>query len=116
MITPFLRSSLSLSLLSSQNHETPITSPTASKIDTVLETMTTLSFLGVGTAVSCIPFLALLHFTSYETFALPNANQITSVCINAGLSFAFDLLFALAIFMTSPVVVSISAALVIPLR
>ena len=30
-------------------------------------------------------------------------------------SFTFDLLFALAIFMTSPVVVSISAALVIPL-
>jgi len=98
-----------------KNHETPITSPSASKIDTVLETMTTLSFIGVGTAVSCIPFLAILDFTSYETFALPNSAQIASVCINAALSFTFDLLFALAIFMTSPVVVSISAALVIPL-
>lgn len=74
------------------------------------------SMIGLGTLIFCIPLLALLHFSGYETFELPeNSQQTTRLFINASLSFTFDLLFALAIFLTSPVVVSISAALVIPL-
>ena len=69
-----------------KNHGTPITSSSASKLDTVVETMTTLAFLGLGTAFSCIPCLAVLHFTGYETFELPdNIPTLTNVCINAGL-------------------------------
>ncbi|GMH89934.1 hypothetical protein TrST_g13444 [Triparma strigata] len=99
-----------------KNIGTKITSSDASKFDTVMETMMTLSMIGVGTLIFCIPLLALLHYSGYEPFELPeNAEQTTRLFINATLSFAFDLLFALAIFLTSPVVVSISAALVIPL-
>ena len=85
------------------------------KLDAVMETMTSLFIIGVANAAFTWPFLILLHFTGVETLELPTASQWLIVSGNAGLSFVFDLSFALAIFLTNPILVSISSALVIPL-
>ena len=80
-----------------------------------METMTTLLVIGVCNILFTWPFLVVLHYTGIETFELPSGDQIGIVLGTAMLSFVFDLSFALAIFMTNPILVSISSALVIPL-
>jgi drug/metabolite transporter (DMT)-like permease len=80
-----------------------------------METMATLLIIGVCNAVCTWPFLFLLDATGVEPFGAPSSTQALQLAGNACLSFIFDLTFALAIFMTNPILVSISAALVIPL-
>ena len=49
-------------------------------------------------------------------FGMPESSDVGArLFVNACLSFIFDLSFALAIYLTNPVIVSISSALVIPL-
>jgi hypothetical protein len=84
-------------------------------ISTLCETAANLSAIGVGTLISCWPILIICHLTGYEIFALPSSHELPLVLANAALSLSFDFTFALAIYMTSPVIVSVSCALVIPL-
>jgi len=80
-----------------------------------LETLTCLSFVGLGTFFFFGPCLILLDITGVERFGLPQDTvQWRNVMINLALSFIFDFFFALAIFKTEPIVVSIVASLVIP--
>ncbi len=86
------------------------------KMESVLETMTTLAMIGLTNMIFVIPLLWLLDVTGVEKLELPQTDgQWEGLFLNAMLSFCFDLSFALAIFLTSPVVVAISSALVIPL-
>ena len=60
--------------------------------------------------------LFFLHIVGIEAFELPtHTAQVQALLVNCAMSFFFDFTFALAIFLTNPVVVSISSALVIPL-
>lgn len=96
-----------------KNADTPLTS---SKFESIMETMTTLGMIGIANAVAVIPLLFVLHFSGQEKFAWPETSEIgVRLFTNACLSFIFDLSFALAIYLTNPVIVSISSALVIPL-
>ncbi|GMI47203.1 hypothetical protein TrCOL_g5658 [Triparma columacea] len=96
-----------------KNAEMPLTS---SKFDSIMETMTTLGMIGIANAVAVVPLLFVLHFSGQEKFGLPESSDVSvRLFVNACLSFIFDLSFALAIYLTNPVIVSISSALVIPL-
>ena len=120
-----------------KNAEMPLTS---SKFDSIMETMTTLGMIGIANAVAVVPLLFVLHFSGQEKFGLPercvlvlpstntslrlsplppdpphSSDVSVRLFVNACLSFIFDLSFALAIYLTNPVIVSISSALVIPL-
>ncbi|GMI37186.1 hypothetical protein TrRE_jg6181 [Triparma retinervis] len=88
----------------------------SSKFDSIMETMTTLGMIGIANAVAVVPLLFVLHFSGQEKFGMPESSDVGArLFVNACLSFIFDLSFALAIYLTNPVIVSISSALVIPL-
>ena len=64
-----------------------------------------------------IPLLALTPASwgwLHEAFALPNQRQLIGVCVNAALSFFFNVSFLLAVALTSPLAVSISCVAAIP--
>jgi len=93
-------------LTSSMDHQ-PVLAPSfsaqrLSKLDAIIETMTSLAVMGLGHTIFCIPLLYLLHATGIETFELPtHTAQVQALIVNCVMSFLFDFAFALAIFMTN---------------
>ena len=82
--------------------------------DGVVETLTCLGFVGLGTLFFGAPCLVLLDATGIETFTLPVGVQWSNVLVNFAISMLFDFFFGLALFKTSPVCVSLVSSLVIP--
>ncbi|KAM0452331.1 hypothetical protein ACHAO4_005542 [Trichoderma viride] len=62
------------------------------------------------------PLFFVLHWTGMETFELPPTSQIwTIIIVNAIASFVSDLSWALAMLLTTPLVVTVGLSLTIPL-
>lgn len=75
-----------------------------------------LGFVGLFNIVVLWPLLVVLHLSGLETFALPSSVKIWSfLLINCGISLAGDLLWVLAMLMTSPLVVTVGLGATIPL-
>lgn len=86
------------------------------KVSAVVDTMTTLGVIGLGNLIFVPPLLVLLHTSGLEILSLPSTSaQLHLLIVNGLLSFLFDLLFALAIFIAGPVVVSVASSLIIPM-
>ena len=101
---------------SSESASSSVATPALTKVAAVVETMTTLGFIGLGNLVFVPPLLVFLHLSGLEVLSLPSTDeQVNLLAVNGFLSFLFDLLFALSIFLSGPVVVSVSSSLIIPL-
>lgn len=75
-----------------------------------------LGFVGLFNIVVLWPLLILLHYWGVETFELPGSFKIWALLlINGSISLAGDLLWVLAMLMTSPLVVTVGLGATIPL-
>jgi solute carrier family 35 protein F5 len=76
----------------------------------------TLSMIGLCNLMTGWPVLMLLHFTGIEIWEWPSSREVWGwLVVNGVVEYLFDASCAMAIFATSPIVVSVTAPLTIPL-
>jgi len=85
------------------------------KIEGVIDTMTTLSILGFTNLFVGWPFVLIFHLTGVEKFEFPVPSQWGLIVLNGFIEYLFDFSCTLAIYITSPIMTAITAPLVIPL-
>jgi hypothetical protein len=75
----------------------------------------TLSMIGFCNLLAGWPILVLLHYLQIEVFEWPSSREVwTWMFVNGIVEYLFDASCAMAIFATSPIVVSVTAPLTIP--
>lgn len=72
--------------------------------------------IGVVNLFFAVPFLSLFHFTGFETLAIPTPKAIPMIVLNSFFGAAMsDMLFAVSITLTSPILASLAISLTIPI-
>lgn len=72
--------------------------------------------VGALNTILLLPLFPLLHYTGLETFALPPTSRIWKIIlINSASSLTSDVMWAYAMVLTSPLVVTVGLSLTIPL-
>lgn len=73
-------------------------------------------FVGLFNIILLWPVIVIFNYTGVETFELPNSFHVWSiVVVNASISIISDVCWALAMLMTSPLVVTVGLSATIPL-
>jgi drug/metabolite transporter (DMT)-like permease len=81
-----------------------------------IDTHMTLGMIGICNFIFGWPVLVLLHYTGIEIFEWPSSQGIWNwLFLNGIVEYIFDASCAVAIFVTSPIIVSVTAPLTIPL-
>jgi len=86
-----------------------------SRLGILVDTMTTLGMVGLCNLLFAWPLLCLFHWNEFEVFELPPRSHLWLLLFNALAEVAFDTSCAIAIYVTSPVMTSITAPLTIPI-
>lgn len=73
-------------------------------------------FVGLTNVLFLWPGFFILHWTGFETFELPSTNRVTLILLlNATGSMLSDIIWAYAVLLTSPILVTVGLSLNIPL-
>jgi drug/metabolite transporter (DMT)-like permease len=94
-------------LSEAKNHEE------LTRMEGLMDTIATLSMMGICNTCFGWPFIVLVHLTGLETFEPPSERW--ALTLNGLVEYSFDVSCAAAIFLTSPVVTAMTAPLTIPI-
>lgn len=88
---------------------------TLSRLEGLVDTQMTLAMIGLSNLILGWPVLLLAHWGELEIFQWPQMVHWKVLLINGLVEYLFDASCAVAIYMTSPVIVAVSSPLTIPL-
>jgi drug/metabolite transporter (DMT)-like permease len=78
------------------------------------ETLLFLGLVGVYTLLLSWPGIIVVHYAGFEKFELPTGNALYGIIITMGLDSLFNILLMLAIFLSSPLFISVGSLMTIP--
>lgn len=99
---------LSWRILSEAKHRDELT-----RLEGLVDTLATLSVMGLCNLLVGWPFVVIFHWTGLETYQHPTERW--ALTLNGLVEYSFDVSCSFAIFLTSPVVTAITAPLTIPI-